>query len=759
MTALQPNSWPARRPPNYLDSIVRFNRNSLTSWWDAYNGYDVSDYWHEFSRGKLHIRGKAYSIILPHDTGWYMQNGGHAKINKDIYDTLKYIVEDLTIYDRWKYNSDGNFSYEQDERIDMLYMVFRERFRSPTFSPQYYGFAALGPCEGADILNDYIVYQNGSTIIKVNGVQNTNNLETIGKGSGVIIYGGGNSSYSRYIFLDLVTHEHGHYLFGYKHANYGKMSVGAGYGNGWELGLSPWEVIKLKFVQQKIVNYSNPNYYLFDYSSRSGTAGDPGEVLQVPISSDGREFFLIANRRKVSQWDRRMGGDTLANDRWQYVKNINQENGKGLYIYHVTGGYEFLEPFRAEESDVDLECADGLWKWESTGLFRQRVNKDTTELVYDRTNPGYDNDSPNPSSSYGTNSKDEMSRGIIFSRGSADVFSGQSVTARGTHSIYTNINDYWYSFAMNGDRWDAWNVGYNEIFSPFSSPNTKDSANVNTGIIIWLFSNAGTGPSNSAGIKVYKSGQGGFSLDSILHLTPPSRPMGLRVLSCDSTPTIGGYQRIRIRWFHNMEPDMINSGNKKYKIYCDTSYSLSVLPPDAMQYPENFYRLIATVNIPTNSIPDYIDSFKISSCYNASIYSNIKYPVRYRVQAVDSFNTVSVLSDFAKTTAWSSITEEQGDNIQISENKIIPKEYSLKQNYPNPFNPTTNIQYDLPIDNFVSIKVYDLIGREVMLLVNEVKEAGSYIVSLNGSNLSSGIYYYKIKAGSYEQVRKMILIR
>ncbi|HLT24918.1 MAG TPA: T9SS type A sorting domain-containing protein, partial [Ignavibacteria bacterium] len=88
-----------------------------------------------------------------------------------------------------------------------------------------------------------------------------------------------------------------------------------------------------------------------------------------------------------------------------------------------------------------------------------------------------------------------------------------------------------------------------------------------------------------------------------------------------------------------------------------------------------------------------------------------------------------------------------------------PREFALNQNYPNPFNPTTNIQYDIPNDVFVSIKVYDMLGREVAELVNEVKNAGRYIVGFNGSKLSSGIYYYKIKAGSFEQTRRMVLIK
>ena len=83
----------------------------------------------------------------------------------------------------------------------------------------------------------------------------------------------------------------------------------------------------------------------------------------------------------------------------------------------------------------------------------------------------------------------------------------------------------------------------------------------------------------------------------------------------------------------------------------------------------------------------------------------------------------------------------------------------LSQNYPNPFNPTTVISYQLPVSNHVSLKVYDVLGREVVTLVNEVKEAGNYEVKFDASKLSSGIYFYSIKSGEYRAVKKMSLIK
>ena len=88
----------------------------------------------------------------------------------------------------------------------------------------------------------------------------------------------------------------------------------------------------------------------------------------------------------------------------------------------------------------------------------------------------------------------------------------------------------------------------------------------------------------------------------------------------------------------------------------------------------------------------------------------------------------------------------------------LPKEYSVK-NYPNPFNPESNIQYELPNDNFVSIKVFDILGKEIFELVNEFKSAGRYKVTFNGSNLPSGIYYYKMESGKFSRVKKVILIK
>lgn len=100
--------------------------------------------------------------------------------------------------------------------------------------------------------------------------------------------------------------------------------------------------------------------------------------------------------------------------------------------------------------------------------------------------------------------------------------------------------------------------------------------------------------------------------------------------------------------------------------------------------------------------------------------------------------------------------------VGIGNQGEIPTQFALEQNYPNPFNPSTSIYYSVPKQSLVSLKVYDMLGREVASLVNEMKEAGNYSVDFNtaaAGDLSSGIYYYKIQAGDFVATKRMVLMK
>jgi len=100
---------------------------------------------------------------------------------------------------------------------------------------------------------------------------------------------------------------------------------------------------------------------------------------------------------------------------------------------------------------------------------------------------------------------------------------------------------------------------------------------------------------------------------------------------------------------------------------------------------------------------------------------------------------------------------EYSNIIEVEVNVV--SNFSLSQNYPNPFNPATTIRYEIPERRFVTIKVYDVLGNEVSTLVDEEKASGSYEIKIDGNELTSGIYFYQLKAGSFVETKKMILVK
>ncbi|MCU0372786.1 MAG: T9SS type A sorting domain-containing protein [Ignavibacteria bacterium] len=114
------------------------------------------------------------------------------------------------------------------------------------------------------------------------------------------------------------------------------------------------------------------------------------------------------------------------------------------------------------------------------------------------------------------------------------------------------------------------------------------------------------------------------------------------------------------------------------------------------------------------------------------------------------------------TAGWANFNPKNYTPVPIGIKQVsteIPSVFKLNQNYPNPFNPSTKISFSVPQSGFVSLKVYDLTGREVANLVNNKLEAGTYEYDFDGSKLTSGIYFYRINAGSYSETMKMMLIK
>ena len=141
---------------------------------------------------------------------------------------------------------------------------------------------------------------------------------------------------------------------------------------------------------------------------------------------------------------------------------------------------------------------------------------------------------------------------------------------------------------------------------------------------------------------------------------------------------------------------------------------------------------------------------------------------------VDSFYVDQEVTDVGAYQYWVTAVDLSGLESEASnsvsavlsadENLGLPTEFALKQNYPNPFNPSTQIQYALPEETRVVISIYDLMGRKVRTLVNDVQDAGYRTVIWNSTNdmgrlVSAGVYIYSIQAGDFVQNRKMVLMK
>lgn len=136
------------------------------------------------------------------------------------------------------------------------------------------------------------------------------------------------------------------------------------------------------------------------------------------------------------------------------------------------------------------------------------------------------------------------------------------------------------------------------------------------------------------------------------------------------------------------------------------------------------------------------------------------------LQKIITSGSISSIYFKSENTGWAVggygtiLKTTTGGNVFVEQiSSILPDKFSLHQNYPNPFNPSTTISFQIPKGDFVSLKVYDINGREVSELVNENLQAGEYKINFNGSNLPSGVYYYKLTSENFAETKKMILIK
>lgn len=177
---------------------------------------------------------------------------------------------------------------------------------------------------------------------------------------------------------------------------------------------------------------------------------------------------------------------------------------------------------------------------------------------------------------------------------------------------------------------------------------------------------------------------------------------------------------------------------------------------------------IGRVSVPVVLVPDftvYIPEFELEQGYNIDFYADHNGNGIFDAPPVDhawrlSFNSSSgdIEQDFTHNTNFTDIQWPNPAAVNEIELSTV-NDYSLNQNYPNPFNPSTKIRFSIASDEFVELKVYNVLGNEIAILINDNLDAGLYEVEFNAEGLTSGVYFYTISTGNFINTKKMILTK
>jgi hypothetical protein len=203
----------------------------------------------------------------------------------------------------------------------------------------------------------------------------------------------------------------------------------------------------------------------------------------------------------------------------------------------------------------------------------------------------------------------------------------------------------------------------------------------------------------------------------------------------------------------------------EYDVVLDSIYTSGIFPYGYLMYlikDNNYFFINLFNNYPSHPLDtlNYIiparDSILIQ-IYNIDLCAICKkQPYEY---FEDTLKFVFTFDGYEYRFSNSIPISGEGHPSDVEDNKVLTNKFVLDQNYPNPFNPKTTINYQIPSEQFVTLKVYGILGNEVATLINAYKIPGSYGVGFDASNFASGVYYYQLKSGSFIETKKMMLLK
>ena len=652
------STWTKNQAPADMQSWVDQN------WSSNPTQGSMTHYFNEMSFNSLKFKGKTVFQVTPHTRQWYLDNNKQRGfIHKEILQQLDQ-TWDFAEYDNWDYQSDYNHTNQPDGIVDMVFMVWRNIAHEYPIEQQGDISTALNMGRYGDLGGSSFTVDNGQRTIKTGFWPSGN---TPG-GSGATL----TDWFSENMFRFCI-HEFGHYLEGgnEEHVGYGFWGLCSGWGiksfipNAFERYRLGW--INLNTIQptprQTITNASLPDFIT------------TGIAYRLVIDESSKQYFYIENHQNLSYWENTQ----------DYLRHPYGNVEDGVYVLRQDG---------AQAQTMQILPADGRFDW----IVNQLV--------------------PNPWGSGNLPVFKKLNADRV--NGYHDLqfipwnWNGQQQNPAPIHFTENSEGDPVIDVRYSGDGRDAFRFTYNELWSPYSNPNSQRANKTSTPF----------------GLKLNSLINNVFLIDLYVNTSltgPPSKPQDLTV---QPDANLHPY----LSWDSDIETDISN-----YKIYRYITY-------------ENGWQYIGTSshhNYYTDVTQTYCSTQPGTQCTNS-------HNIFYKVTAIDYSQKESVPSD-------SVIANVRGANPskdipeQVSE--IRPRQYQLSQNFPNPFNPTTSINYQLKDKGFISLKVYDMLGREVATLINETQDIGEYSVLFDAGKLPSGIYICSLRVNDFVKNIKMTMLK
>ena len=376
-----------------------------------------------------------------------------------------------------------------------------------------------------------------------------------------------------------------------------------------------------------------------------------------PTNGATNEYYYFENHQKLNIYD-----DATENS-----------NDRGIFVLHFKDAYNGA-------NDSRLKTADGQFNWSSNSIascFGGTNNVRQWEIT-----------SVNRA---GNNRRDKLNY-----NGTWDwIWSIEGGGCAG--------------YPYGGNSSNAFNLTYNDVFSPKSNPYSATWGNVEESFTMEVFDKNGS----VLNVRFYLTNP---------YDGKPSKPQNLQLAQDGNSHPV-------LSWDANLEPDL--NGYRVYKklTLSGGSSNTSYVFTTSTSYTDN--------------------DFEIDTKFGSD-------QAEYWIVAVDDDNKLSIESEHRSTKGDSFIqwklAEENNDDDVI-------KNYALNQNYPNPFNPTTQLAYQIKESGHVRLIIYNTLGQKVATLVNEVKAKGKYSINFNAENLPSGVYIYSLQVNDFVQNQKMALVK